>query len=94
MAAVEMTSEKKVCIFTALSKPKVDQDIKEMEEIEAIFDFSSRKSLLYFELDTKISSQEDTKRKEYCKYHDLWSYNIDNYWKLKNLIQKKINKGV
>ncbi|XP_059663659.1 uncharacterized protein LOC132309360 [Cornus florida] len=41
-----------------------------------------------------IPSANDSKRKEFCKFHNSWNHTTNNYYVFRNVLQKAIDEGV
>ena len=47
-----------------------------------------------FPKDHRIPSKDELRGKAYFKYHNSWNHTTNAYWRFRNVIQDKINKGI
>ncbi|XP_058217449.1 uncharacterized protein LOC131328528 [Rhododendron vialii] len=64
----------------------------DISKAEAIFDQLLANKLLKLPFGHKISTLDELKGKEYCKYHNSWSHSTNNCFVFRNDIQDKIDR--
>ncbi|KZV51422.1 hypothetical protein F511_39681 [Dorcoceras hygrometricum] len=66
----------------------------DVSKSDEIFDDLMKEKFITFPPDHKAPSREETKGRDYCKYHDSYNHTTKSCCAFKNMLQERINKGV
>ena len=76
-----------------VAKPEKEVYLFDISKVDQIFDCLVKDKQIKFPKSHKISLAEETKGKNYCKWHHSWTHITNNCTIFGNVIQKALKEG-